>query len=55
MEFPIRVVIVIVVLLVAALIILSIFGVFGERSNWLIEGIFKFFENLFGGGQPPTP
>ncbi len=55
MEFPIRVVIVIAVLLVAVVIILSLFGIFGERSNWLIEGIFKFFENLFGGGLPPTP
>ena len=55
MELPIRIVIIVVVLLIAALIILSLFGVFGERSNWLIEGIFKFFENLFGGGAPTTP
>lgn len=52
MELPIRIIVIIVVLLVVALIILSVIGVFGERSNWLMEGIFSFFNNLFGGKTP---
>jgi hypothetical protein len=52
MELPIRIVVIVVVLLVVALIILSLLGVFGERSNWLMEGIFSFFNNLLG-GKPP--
>ncbi len=53
MELPIRLVIVIVVLVVVALVVLSLIGLFGERSNWMIEGIFGFFDNLFGGSAPP--
>jgi hypothetical protein len=55
MELPIRIIVIVIVLLVAALIILALFGVFGERSNWLIEGIFAFFNNLFGGQPPSAP
>jgi len=55
MEFPLRIVVIVIVLVIVALIILSLFGVFGERSNWLIEGIFGFFNNLFGGQAPEIP
>lgn len=56
MEMTIRIVVVVVILVIVALIILSVLGVFGERSNWLIQGLFDFFESLFGGGVPtPTP
>jgi hypothetical protein len=55
MEFTIRTVVIVVVLLVVALIILSLLGLFGERSNWLVDGVFDFFEGLFGGGGPSLP
>lgn len=55
MEYTIRIVVVVVVLVIVAVIILSLFGVFGERSNWIMEGIFGFFNDLFGGKAPITP
>ncbi len=55
MELPIKMVIIIVVLLAAMVIILALFGVFGERSNWIMEGLFNFFGDLFSGKAPITP
>jgi hypothetical protein len=52
MEYTIRIVVAIVVLVIIAVIILSLLGVFGERSNWIVDGIFGFFDNLFGGKSP---
>ncbi|MCK4496844.1 MAG: hypothetical protein KAU24_01515 [Candidatus Aenigmarchaeota archaeon] len=56
MELPIRVIVIVIVILVVALIVLLLLGVFGERSNWVVEGIFNFFNSLFGGQGPlPSP
>lgn len=56
MELPIRIIVIVIVLIVVALIILALLGVFGERSNWMVEGIFNFFNSLFGGQGPlPSP
>ncbi len=55
MEYSIRIVVIVVVLVIAMMIILSLFGVFGERSNWIMEGIFNFFGDMFSGKTPITP
>lgn len=49
MEVSIRTVVIVIVIVVVALVVLALLGVFGERSNFLVEGIFSFFKDLFGG------
>ena len=56
MEITIRTVVVVIVIIVVALVVLALLGIFGERSNFLVEGIFTFFKDLFSGGVPsPSP
>jgi len=53
MEFPIKVMVIVMICLIAFIMLAALMGVWGSNTNSLIEGLFRFFISLFGGGPGP--
>jgi NADH:ubiquinone oxidoreductase subunit H len=52
MDFPIKVMVMVMIALISFIVIAALIGGWGSNTNSMLDGLFSFFSQLFGGPAP---